>query len=386
MLTTVTSSRAKNNPLETLTPMPVRVPFDKIEYDNSCKQYEEATEHAPRNKDTIILGGFGASMKVEHKALVLKYDRSHSEEAKIEKLYKATHKVNQIIVCTDGGYITLDAIKWCCDENITVFLLDWRGSLVQVLSPKHPSSAKLIWQQYNATKNELALSISVELVRRKVKSQLETLALYPLPKRAWAMDILERGLQELHTIQSIEKLRKAEGTIASVYFAALTGIPIKWDTRTAKIAPPHWLTIIGRNSPLSKGHGARWSINPFHSCLNFAFALLEAQVLQAIIAAGLEPTCGYLHAYQAEKNTLCHDLMEPFRATVDAKMLSFFEKTTFSKGDFFQVFSGEVRLNEELRRYILAMCRVSQSDIDALVMWLKATLTSKKASRVLLPA
>ena len=379
-MVTVTSTRAKNNPLETLTPMPVRIPFDKIEYDNSCRQYEEATEHAPRNKDTIILGGFGASMKMEHKALVLKYDRSHTEEEKIEKLYKGVHKIRQVIVCSDGGYFSIDAIKWCCDENITVYLLDWRGSLVQVLTPKHPSSAKLIWQQYNATQSDLGLSISVELVRRKIQAQIATLTLYPqLEKQQYAIEMLEKGLSELHRIPTIEKLRTVEGTSSYLYFIAFHGMPIKWTKAVAKTLPPHWLTITYRNSPLAKGQGARWSINPFHSVLNFAYALLEGQVLQSIIMAGLEPTCGYLHAFRVDriKNTLCHDLMEPFRALVDAKVLALFSKTTFKQGDFFQVFSGEVRLNEELRRYILATCRVPQGDIDALVLWLKATLASQ---------
>ncbi len=49
--------------------------------------------------------------------------------------------------------------------------------------------------------------------------------------------------------------------------------------------------------------------------------------------------------------------------------------TTFHRGDFYQVLSGECRLNEQLRRYILASCRLPQSDIDALVTWLVQTVT-----------
>jgi len=379
LLTTVSSHTAKNNPLDTLTPMPVRVPFDKIEYDSSCKRYEEATEHVPRNRDTIILGGFGASMKVEHKALVLKYDRAHTEEAKIEKLYKATHKVNQIIVCSDGGWISFEAIKWCCDENITVFLLDWRGSLIQVLTPKHPSSVKLIWQQYNATQSELGLSICVELVRRKVQSQLETLSLHPhLPKQPSAVDTIEIQLSNLHRASTVTRVRAIEAVTSRAYFSVFYDLPIRWQKSVAKTLPPHWLTVTNRISPLAKDHGAWHAVNPFHAALNFAYALLQGQILRAIYAVGLEPTCGYLHPFQEDRaiNSLVCDLQEPFRPVVDAKMLAFFQKTTFKQGDFFQVFSGEVRLNEELRRYILATCRVNQSDIDALVAWLKTTIAT----------
>ncbi len=43
-------------------------------------------------------------------------------------------------------------------------------------------------------------------------------------------------------------------------------------------------------------------------------------------------------------------------------------------GMIYQVLSGECRLNEQLRRYILASCRVSQAEIDALISWLRKTL------------
>ncbi len=89
--------------------------------------------------------------------------------------------------------------------------------------------------------------------------------------------------------------------------------------------------------------------------------------------SGLDPTCGYLH--QTGHNALVLDLMEPFRAIVDAKVLTFFRNTTFHRGDFYQVLSGECRLNEQLRRYILASCRVSQVEIDACVAWLRKVLS-----------
>ncbi len=85
---------------------------------------------------------------------------------------------------------------------------------------------------------------------------------------------------------------------------------------------------------------------------------------------GLNPTCGYLHP-----DSLVFDLVEPFRPKVDAKVFSFFQKTTFHRGDFYQVLSGECRLNEQLRRYILASCRVSQVEIDACVAWLRKMLS-----------
>jgi CRISPR/Cas system-associated endonuclease Cas1 len=88
------------------------------------------------------------------------------------------------------------------------------------------------------------------------------------------------------------------------------------------------------------------------------------------VYSGLDPTCGYLHP-----DSLVYDLIEPFRAEVDKQVLTFFRLTTFHRGDFYQVLSGECRLNEQLRRYILASCRVSQVEIDACVAWLRKMLS-----------
>ena len=376
--------------------LPVRVPFEKSEYDASCVQYEEATDRKLRNTDTIILGGYGVQMKVQHKALVMCYDRVNSEE-KTVTLYRGTNKVRQVIICSDGGYITIDAIKWCVDENITIYLLDWRGSLVQVLAPKQPSHPKLVYQQYTASQCDLCIDIARELISRKATSQIAVLKNvpdHPIIKGRVLLwggrravlrieveygDLIwkqfEDGIEKLARLKDIEAIRLLEAQLAFSYWSVLVGIPINWKVSDWKKVPPHWHQVTERISNISSYHNAQRATNPFHSALNFAYALLEGQVLRSIIAAGLEPTCGYLHTCQEGcVNILAYDLMEPFRAVVDAKVLAFFEKTTFKKGDFIQTFSGEVRLNEELRRYILASCRVQNTDIDELVHWLKATL------------
>ena len=82
-----------------------------------------------------------------------------------------------------------------------------------------------------------------------------------------------------------------------------------------------------------------------------------------------------LHTYQEDgnKQSLVYDLVEPFRAVVDDMTLQLFQRT-LTRGDVYQTLSGEVRLNEELRRYILASCRVESLRIDKVCKWVKDTL------------
>ncbi len=372
-----------------------RVPFDKEAYDASCVLYEQDTDRKLLGSDTIIVGGYGASVKVERRDLVLRSELATNKE-KIMRLYCGDHTIRQIIILSDGGYITIDAIQWCIDQDITVILLDWKGYLIQVLTPKHPFYARLIHQQYMSCQSALSVEIARELVRRKTMAQIATLKnLQDQPLGEVSSDddelpflnhdrlkkqpanspwkSLEDSLDKLSRLNSLASIRMTEAQLAHQYWNTFIGRPITWDEKASKSVPTHWQSITGRLSILSRN--ARNAINPFHAALNFAYALLEAQVLRSITSVGLEPTCGYLHANQEGcVNVLVYDLMEPFRAAVDAKVFAFFGKTTFKKGDFYQVINGECRVNEELRRCIIATCRVSQDSINGIVNWLVETL------------
>src|SRR6266571_5134775 len=92
MVISIAPSTSEDN-LPDFTPFEI----EQTSYDASCVQYEEATDRKLKVKgDTIILGGYGACIKVEHKALVLSYGRM-SEEDRTLRLFKGTNKVRQVI-------------------------------------------------------------------------------------------------------------------------------------------------------------------------------------------------------------------------------------------------------------------------------------------------
>lgn len=348
---------------------------EQSDYNTSLARYEKLARIRLRNSDTIILGGYGCFCKVRNGAFVVEYQGERDTTDKVLKLNRGTHKIKTLVICARGGYISLDAIQWLIDQGITCYLMDYRGDIMQVLTPKQSRGARLCYLQYQAMESDLGVSIATELVRLKTVKQIETLS--KLEKHD-AIAMLEDGIRTLHTKNTIEKLRQLEASLAAKYFSCLSDIPINWKSTTRRIVPEHWLTIGYRSSPLSSDSDARHSINPYHASLNFAYALLKCDVNKAVNVAGLEPTIGYLHSFQGDgkKDSLVYDLMEPFRASIDYMVLQFFAKTTFKRGDFTQALSGECRLNEELRRFILASCRVPNVEIDKLCRWLRSTLES----------
>ncbi len=57
-----------------------------------------------------------------------------------------------------------------------------------------------------------------------------------------------------------------------------------------------------------------------NSLLNYGYAVLRAGVSRAVMAAGLHPSLGLMHANRGNAMVLVDDLMEPFRPIVDLEV------------------------------------------------------------------
>ena len=287
--------------------------------------------------------------------------------------------------------MSFDAMEWCAQQDITVTILNWRNDVVQVLTPRQNRNARLVHLQYVASESKQGVEITRELIRRKTMQQMvaleqvpehvirsgkDRLVLFQEGNRVMIssrveygspMDQFEVGLEKLASLSDIDSIRMLEAQLARSYWSLFIGIPIAWERSDREKVPRHWLKVPERISGISSSHTAQHATNPFHATLNFAYALLKAQVLQSILVHGLDETIGFLHATREGGQPFVYDLMEPFRSVVDMSVLDFFGKTIFKKGDFVQTTSGECHLNEGLRKYIVAKCRVPNRDIDQFV-------------------
>ncbi len=377
----------------------VGVQVDQSEYKASQRRYKRLANLRLRNFDTIVLSGHGCFVKIRDDALVVEYQRPGEQgNDRLLRLNRGTHKIKQIILLAHSGYISFSAIEWATQQNVVIIMLTYDGELLQVLTPhRQPRSAKLCYLQFKAGESDLCIEIARELVRRKTLAQIEVLKALserrsgeavPLDsgKRilvdtsqgrvsaSSACQFLEDGLVELSLRRTIGTIQSVEGRLASYYWQSFVGLPILWDRKSSKSIPAHWLFVTERVSGMSGYLNAHRANNPFHACLNFCYSLLQADVLRAIHVANLEPNIAFLHLNSEQHHSLVFDLMEPFRPIVDAMVLAFFQKITFSKSDFYQEITGEVRMSEMLRRHILASCRVNPVEIDQVVRWLRSTL------------
>jgi CRISPR-associated endonuclease Cas1 len=130
-------------------------------------------------------------------------------------------------------------------------------------------------------------------------------------------------------------------------------VPLRWRGLTRRPIPPEWQRIGLRQSATSGTN--RNTTHPLNALLNYAYGVLESQVRIAVLAAGLDPSVGYLHASHPGRAPLVYDLMEPFRPLVDRLVLQFLSSHTFSPCDVTVVASGACRLHPQLARRAIGL-------------------------------
>src|SRR6202034_1727906 len=110
--------------------------------------------------------------------------------------------------------------------------------------------------------------------------------------------------------------------------------------------PAHWARYDSRASTLT---GApRAATNPVNALLNYVYALLESESRLALLAVGLDPTLGVLHADQRNRDSFALDVMEAVRPAVDAFVLDLLEERTLTSRDFVELSNGVCRVRAPL--------------------------------------
>ena len=125
-------------------------------------------------------------------------------------------------------------------------------------------------------------------------------------------------------------------------FRAWRHVRIRFRERDLARIPARWLRCDSRASVLT---GApRAATSPINAMRNYLFACLESEARLALLAQGLDPTLGVLHADQRNRDSLALDAMEPVRADVDAFLLDLLEDREFTARDFGELPNGICRI------------------------------------------
>lgn len=275
-----------------------------------------------------------------------------ADARRTQRLSRIDRTVKRLVILGEAGSVSLDAIGWLHRVGIPLVHVRPDGTLLFVAGPAAASHAPIRRAQALASETGVGLRVSVDLIRTKIQRQCELAATLPDKSRA-VPEILSR-LKQLESVRTSADLRGVEGHAAKAYWSAWKGLPISLKASESKRCPDHWRTFGGRTSPLSRSHSPRRAVNPANAVLNYLYAILEAEARIAIMAVGLDPMLGLLHADHGARDSLALDLMEPVRPLVDAYVLDLLHSHVFTRAEVFEALDGQCRLMPPLTRMLTA--------------------------------
>ena len=322
----------------------------RAEYWGNQKTPKPRSHTGRKDRQPLILSGHGVRLSVDHGALLVQNGFTHYPQKREEwRLFPGDRRLPcRIVILDSSGSLSFDVMTWLSTKEIPLVQINWQGEVVTMLGGAgHSADSKKVAAQREALQNGQGLQIANQLIQDKINGCMETLE-HVLPtslereqaltKQAKALTVLERDPPS-----TMEALRLIEGRAALAYFTAWQTIPLRWKGVGKRPIPDEWQRVGLRQSSLSGTN--RHATHPVNALLNYAYRLLETEVRIAVVAAGLDPTIGYLHARRPGRMALVYDLMEPLRPKVDKSVLEFVQKHIFSPGDFVMTNSGACRLH-----------------------------------------
>lgn len=177
-------------------------------------------------------------------------------------------------------------------------------------------------------------------------------------KRDKAIAKAMNGIAELQKpITEMTQIRTIEGICASAYFNSWKSIKLNWKAQSKYPIPDDWRTYHARSSVLTGIKPANYKAShPINAMLNYAYTVKLAQLQIEAIAKGYDPTVGIMHhegkGRSKGKPSFIFDLIEPERPKVDAGVLEFAMRHTFTGADFIIRDDGVCRLSPQLAKVI----------------------------------
>jgi CRISPR-associated endonuclease Cas1 len=210
--------------------------------------------------------------------------------------------------------------------------VDTDAELISAAGPFGLDDARLRRAQALAMSNGVGLTLARELIKKKLKGQMEVLEWFK--DSISARVAVKLASAKLARATSIEELRFFESEAARAYWRAWENLPVRFSQRDSARIPEHWLSFGNRSSLISKPSPRR-ATNPANALLNYVYAILEAETRIALIRVGLDPAIGIMHFDLRARDSLACDLMEAIRPQADEYVFELVQSREFRQKDFF---------------------------------------------------
>jgi CRISPR-associated endonuclease Cas1 len=327
------------------------------------KPAPEQRRRRERSKQPLVLCGHGVALRVDAGTLLIRNGFTHYPQEREEFRYFRgdLDQPARIILLDGSGSISFDVLDWLAEQEIPIIRISWTGEVVTVAGAGYSADPKKVeWQRKMRTDHAARLNFSCDLIWRKIENSIETLqAAIP------ASENRDRAISKLHTeldgltrgsARNIDHLRGIEGSAGKAYFSAWHGVPLKWARNKRRPIPVDWTQIGPRSSTLAeKTSKNRNATHPINAMMNYAYAVLEAQVRIRTVAEGYDPAIGIMHHDYRGGPAFVLDQMEPLRPAADKEVLELALGSELHPADFVLRNDGVCRLNPQLSRRVAAV-------------------------------
>jgi CRISP-associated protein Cas1 len=227
------------------------------------------------------------------------------EQLKISRKKALVEKVpaRQIgqVVLHSFSQISTQALYFCAEQGIGIHFVSGGGRYLGSFDSRQGSIQRRLAQYAALSQPEQCLTLAKQLVTCRGQSQRKFLMrgkrnndnneLQP------AIDQMKAMLKQVASATSPASLLGIEGNLAALYFGA-------FDRLLLDTVPPE-MHFNGRNR--------RPPLDRANALLSFGYSLLLKDIMNAILAVGLEPSLGFYHQPRTQAPPLALDLMEIFR-------------------------------------------------------------------------
>lgn len=302
----------------------------------------------PAERETKTLHVTKPGVRVSRSAEQLKIDDPDGAS-----LAMPIHDVGAVIL-HGFAQMTTQALHLCAQHEIPVHWVSGGGNYVAGLAVGTGRIQRRL-RQFHAPADP---GVCLRLARRLAMAKIESTLRYVLRVTrgtnredtgvARAAQVMRESLHKISRAEGVMTVRGHEGMAARAYFEILPGL-----LRTE--VPPE-MHPDGRNR--------RPPRDRFNALLSFGYALLYQNVLQAILAVGLEPELGFFHTPRSAAHPLVLDLMELFRLPIwDVTLVGSVNRLQWDPEADFQVTRGRVWLSDVGRRKAIELFEKRLSDV-----------------------
>jgi CRISPR-associated endonuclease Cas1 len=284
----------------------------------------------------LVVDGFGIALRVLNRGK-LRVEDGIGRQRRSLTLDRAGCGLERLVLIGHAGYVTLEALSWLRAIGAALVQIGRDGEVLAHSVPYGYDGHPIRRAQALAVTNGLDLAIARELIAGKLDGQRRILVRLGADLREF-----DKLRASFASADSIERVRVIEANAAALYFPAWRDARIRFRERDLARIPARWLRCDSRASVLT---GApRAATLPINAMRNYLFACLESETRLALLAQGLDPTLGVLHADQRNRDSFALDAMEPVRTEVDAFLLDLLEDREFTARDFGELPNGICRI------------------------------------------